>query len=81
MSEKIAVVDGGPRKMNTAAMIDAFERGVPTGAAETEVKLYRLYDLDYKDCVSCLACRLKGRSSNVCLGYRLGDGGMSWYRG
>ncbi|MBQ2113357.1 MAG: flavodoxin family protein, partial [Bacteroidales bacterium] len=25
-----------------------------------------LYDIDYKGCMSCMACKLKGRVSNVC---------------
>lgn len=31
-----------------------------------EVKTIRLYDLDYKGCMSCMACKLKDRASNVC---------------
>ena len=27
---------------------------------------FRLYDLDYKGCMSCMACKVKGRASNVC---------------
>ncbi|MCR4826058.1 MAG: flavodoxin family protein, partial [Bacteroidales bacterium] len=31
-----------------------------------EVKTVRLYDLDYKGCMSCMACKIKGKASNVC---------------
>ena len=35
-------------------------------SSEIEVKTVRLYDLDYKGCMSCMACKIKGRASNVC---------------
>lgn len=30
------------------------------------MKYYRLYDIDYKGCMSCLACKIKGKAVNVC---------------
>ena len=52
---KIMIIDGGPRKdMNTAAMVQAFAEGAQEGGAE--VKVVRLYDIDYKGCRSCMAC-------------------------
>ena len=33
---------------------------------EIEVRTVRLYDLDYKGCMSCMACKIKGKASNVC---------------
>ena len=33
---------------------------------EIEVKTVRLYGLDYKGCMSCMACKIKGKASNVC---------------
>ena len=63
--KKIMIIDGGPRKnFNTAAMLEKFAEGARQGGAE--VKTVRLYDLDYKGCMSCMACKIKGRASNVC---------------
>lgn len=63
--KKIMIIDGGPRKnMNTAAMLGKVAEGASQAGAE--VKVVRLYDLNYKGCVSCLACKVKGRASNVC---------------
>ncbi len=54
MMKKIMVIDGGPcRNMNTAAMLESFANGAKEGGAE--VKLVRLYDMDYKGCMSCMA--------------------------
>jgi multimeric flavodoxin WrbA len=63
--KKIRIIDGGPRKnTNTAAMIGKFAEGASQAGAD--VKVVRLYDLNYKGCISCLACKIKGRASNVC---------------
>lgn len=63
--KKIMVIDGGPRKnFNTAAMVQAFAEGAKEGGAE--VKVVRLYDIEYKGCMSCMACKIKDRASNVC---------------
>ncbi|MBQ9556418.1 MAG: flavodoxin family protein [Muribaculaceae bacterium] len=63
--KKIMIIDGGPRKnMNTAAMLGKVAEGASQAGAE--VKVVRLYDMNYKGCVSCLACKVKGRASNVC---------------
>ena len=35
-------------------------------SAGGEAKIVRLYDLDYKGCMSCMACKIKGKASNVC---------------
>ena len=49
--KKIVIIDGGPRKnMNTAAMIEAFTRGVKSVGEEIDVKRVFLYDIDYKGC-------------------------------
>ena len=54
--KKIILVDGGPRKtFNTASM-----------SSDIEVKTIRLYGMDYKGCMSCMACKVKGKASNVC---------------
>ena len=65
--KKIIIIDGGPRKtFNTASMLNKFAEGASSVSSEIEVKTIRLYDLDYKGCMSCMACKVKGRASNVC---------------
>lgn len=66
--KKIAIVDGGPRRaMNTAALCDAFAEGASAASPEIEVERIRLYDLPpWKGCVSCLACKIKGRETGYC---------------
>ena len=65
--KKIMIIDGGPRKtFNTASMLQKFAEGAKSVSSEIEVKTVRLYDLDYKGCMSCMACKLKGKTSNVC---------------
>lgn len=64
---KIMIIDGGPRKtMNTAAMIEKFSEGVKSVDKAIEVKHVRLYDIDYKGCYSCLACKVRGKASHEC---------------
>ena len=64
----ILIVDGGPRRaMNTAALCDAFAEGARAASPEIEVERVRLYDLPpYKGCVSCLACKIRGRENGLC---------------
>ena len=63
----IMIIDGGPRKnMNTAQMLQKVAEGAQSVSEEIEVKTVRLYDLDYKGCMSCMACKIKGKASNVC---------------
>ncbi len=65
--KKIVIIDGGPRKnMNTAQLLQQFADGAKSSDSDIEVKTIRLYDLDYKGCMSCMACKLKGRASNIC---------------
>ena len=65
MTKKIMIIDGGPRKnMNTAAMVEKFAEGAKEAGAE--VKIVRLYDIDYKGCRSCMACQLKGKRVDSC---------------
>ena len=67
MAKKIMIIDGGPRKnFNTASMLQAFAEGAKSVGNEIDVKIVRLYDLDYKGCMSCMACKIKGRASNIC---------------
>ena len=63
----IIIIDGGPRKnMNTAKLLQRFAEGAKSANNDTEVKTIRLYDLDYKGCMSCMAYKLKGKASNIC---------------
>ena len=65
--KKIIIIDGGPRKnMNTAKLLQSFAEGAKSAGNDVEVKTIRLYDLDYKGCMSCMACRLKGKAQNIC---------------
>ena len=65
--KKIVIVDGGPRKnMNTAQLLQRFAEGAKSLGEDVEVKSVRLYDIDYKGCMSCMACKFKGKASNIC---------------
>ena len=58
--------NGSPRKnKNTAMMLESAMRGAEEAGAETE--MVNLYDIDFKGCKSCFACKLKGSKCNgVC---------------
>ena len=65
--KKIIIIAGGPRRnFNTAAMLQKFAEGASSVSDQIEVKTVRLYDFDYKGCMSCMACKIKGKASNVC---------------
>ena len=65
--KKIIIIDGGPRKsFNTASMLNKFAEGAASVSDQIEVKTVRLYDLQYRGCMACMACKLRGMSSNVC---------------
>ncbi|MCR4764615.1 MAG: flavodoxin family protein [Bacteroidaceae bacterium] len=65
--KKIIIIDGGPRKtFNTASMLQKFAEGVTSVSNEIELKTVRLYGLDYKGCMSCMACKIKGKATNIC---------------
>ena len=63
---KVIAVNGSPRKKwNTAAMLEKALEGAASQGAET--RLIHLYDLEFKGCVSCFACKTKdGRSYGRC---------------
>lgn len=63
---KVIVINGSPRKKwNTAILLNKALEGAASKGAETE--LIHLYDLDYKGCISCFACKLKdGKSYGKC---------------
>lgn len=55
---KVMAINGSPRMAgNTAMMLE----NVLAGAAEegAEVEMVNLYDLDFKGCISCFACKRK----------------------
>ena len=65
--KKIIIIDGGPRKnMNTAKLLQRFAEGAKSAGNDIEVKTVRLYDFDYKGCMACMACKLKGKASTIC---------------
>ena len=65
--KEIFIIDGGPRKnFNTASMLQKFAEGASSVSDQIEVKTVRLYGMDYKGCMSCMACKIKGKASNVC---------------
>jgi multimeric flavodoxin WrbA len=58
----VIAINGSPRnKWNTAMLLEKALEGAKSADAETE--LVHLYDLDYKGCTSCFACKLKGGKS------------------
>ena len=59
---KIIAFNGSPRKKwNTATLLEKVLEGAASNGAETE--LIHLYDLNYKGCISCFACKTKGGNS------------------
>jgi multimeric flavodoxin WrbA len=63
---KVIAINGSPRKnKNTATLLNKALEGSASQGAETE--LIHLYDLNYKGCVSCFACKMKnGKSYGKC---------------
>ena len=59
---KIMAVNGSPRKTwNTATLLKKALKGAASQGAETE--LVHLYDLNFKGCISCFACKIRGGKS------------------
>ena len=59
---KVIAFNGSPRKRwNTATLLEKALEGAASQGAETE--LIHLYDLNYKGCASCFACKTKGGES------------------
>ena len=59
---KVLAFNGSPRKKwNTATLLEKALEGAASQGAETE--LIHLYDLKYKGCISCFACKTKGGKS------------------
>ncbi|KAA0888271.1 flavodoxin family protein [Oryzomonas rubra] len=65
---KVIAINGSPRKKwNTATLLGKALEGAAAQGAETE--LVHLYDLDYKGCVSCFACKTRGGKSYGACGF------------
>ena len=64
--KKIIILNGSPRKnFNTAKLLKEAQKGAEAVGAETEY--FNLYDINYKGCLSCFACKRKGSTTNcVC---------------
>ncbi len=63
---KAIAVNGSPRKKwNTATLLEKALEGAASEEAKTE--LIHLYDLNFKGCISCFACKTKnGKSYGKC---------------
>ena len=58
-------INGSPRKQwNTATLVAKALEGAAEQGAQTE--LVHLYDLDFKGCTSCFACKTRGGKSYGC---------------
>lgn len=59
---KVIAINGSPRKKwNTATLLEKALEGATSEGAETE--MIHLYDFNFKGCISCFACKLKGGKS------------------
>jgi multimeric flavodoxin WrbA len=59
---KVVAFNGSPRKnWNTAALLEKALEGAASQGADTE--LIHLYDIGYKGCISCFACKTRGGKS------------------
>jgi multimeric flavodoxin WrbA len=63
---KILAINGSPRKKwNTATLLEKVLEGATSQGATTN--LIHLYDLNYKGCISCFACKtIRGKSYGRC---------------
>ena len=64
--KKAIILNASPRKnFNTAKMLKEAQKGAESVGAEAEY--FNLYDINYKGCLSCFACKRKGNTTNcVC---------------
>ena len=62
----VLAINGSPRKnWNTATLLNKALEGAAAQGAQTE--LIHLYDLNFKGCISCFACKRKdGKSYGKC---------------
>ena len=62
---KTIVINASPRKKwNTAEIMQSAQKGAESVGAETEY--FNLYDLVFKGCRSCLACKMKDKTKGKC---------------
>jgi len=62
---RIIAFNGSPRKnWNTYMLLNEVLKGAESKGAEVE--LINLYDLTYKGCTSCFACKLRGNTVEQC---------------
>lgn len=67
--KKAIILNAGPRKnFNTATLLKEARKGAEAAGAETE--FINLFDLNYKGCISCFACKLKGNTTNGLCAYK-----------
>ena len=57
-------INGSPRKIkNTATLLRSALEGAETTGPDSGTEIVHLYDLDFKTCISCFACKRLGCSS------------------
>jgi len=62
---KVIAINGSPRKnWNTYILLEKCLDGAKEAGAETE--LINLYDINFKGCTSCFACKRKGTTIDKC---------------
>lgn len=67
--KKVVVLNGSPRKnFNTATLLKEAQKGAE--AAGASVEYINLVDLNYKGCMSCFACKIKGSTTNGLCAYK-----------
>jgi multimeric flavodoxin WrbA len=65
----VVAVNGSPRKgWNTEKLLQKALEGAKEMGAETQ--LLQLYDNEFKGCISCFACKVKGSRTNGLCAYR-----------
>jgi len=63
--KKVIAINGSPRqKWNTHILLEKCLAGAKEAGAETE--LINLYDLNFRGCISCFACKRKGITVDKC---------------
>ena len=69
MTKTVIVLNASPRRSsNTATLLKEALRGAQEAGAQT--KYYDLIDINYKGCISCFACKLKGSTTNGLCAYK-----------
>ncbi len=65
---KALFINGSPRNNgNTAKLLKKAMEGAKDAGAEVEIVNLYARNLNYKGCMSCFACKVKGRKKGVCL--------------